>query len=105
MDYSERRFGFCVFCEERHAPEHDCSAKRAWMAAHPLNELHRHVAELQGMTDCLASPFHQLPGRRAMVLWLFDHLAYWSERVGDRPSAPFFRLRRWAAERWWEHQP
>jgi hypothetical protein len=37
-------------------------------------------------------------------LYLLDHLAHWADRVGDFLSAPFFRLGRWAADRWWAEQ-
>jgi len=39
-----------------------------------------------------------------MKLYLLDKLAYWAEWVGDKISAPLFRLGRWAADRWFEER-
>lgn len=33
-------------------------------------------------------------------LWLLDKMAYYAERIGDGLGGPWYRLSRWAAERW-----
>lgn len=38
-------------------------------------------------------------------LWVFDHVAFAAERTGDFLSGPWYRLSRWATERWREERP